>query len=462
MIFFWLGTSVRAHGTIVSPPAYATGVWNPTPPQPNCAGLSCYFMTNYTFVLGSPTMPADSDFRTYPKTEAEFGADPLASRPWRAPGSAPVFGGCGVFGGNPHGCDGVPKEQGFPPQCDGAGSALGIDMAALESQGTVTTWAAGAHVEVKFGITANHGGGYVYRLCKDDHSEECFQETILDFVGDTQFVEFTNGTRIEFQAKRLSEGTTPPGSVWTMNPIPAYAGLAGSDPSMGTQFEPLHPLSPVGFGPFEDMTVVDVVRLPDDLEPGRYALSWRWDAEQTSQVWLGCSAIQIADDGHGTTKLGRRCGSSLGACGLECSDDTDPTSCIGFIASSSFTIQPSVCLNYTDADSNYTWFDRPDDFGICDADHLCGVGCEGFTDDSTCLIYLNNLVSLGQSRLRCLDTFNGTWINTTLDDPHYNDGARAAPRHAKVTKQVGLDIALGAINSAVAGIHRAVSVASSF
>ena len=36
--------------------------------------------------------------------------------------------------------------------------------------------------------------------------------------------------------------------------------------------------------------------------PGRYALSWRWDCEQTSQVWAHCSAIDIklpSSESHG-------------------------------------------------------------------------------------------------------------------------------------------------------------------
>jgi len=29
------------------------------------------------------------------------------------------------------------------------------------------------------------------------------------------------------------------------------------------------------------------------LEPGRWVLGWRWDAEQTSQVWNACSDITV-------------------------------------------------------------------------------------------------------------------------------------------------------------------------
>ena len=40
--------------------------------------------------------------------------------------------------------------------------------------------------KVAWGIAANHGGGYQYRLCPADAdpTEECFQKTPLDFVGE--------------------------------------------------------------------------------------------------------------------------------------------------------------------------------------------------------------------------------------------------------------------------------------
>ena len=82
--------------------------------------------------------------------------------------------------------------------------------------------------EVAWGIVANHGGGYSYRLCRvenldvvDSISEECFQEIPLQFVGDTQWIQYgenvTNRTAIK--AVRTSEGTFPPGSEWTRVPF---------------------------------------------------------------------------------------------------------------------------------------------------------------------------------------------------------------------------------------------------
>jgi hypothetical protein len=39
--------------------------------------------------------------------------------------------------------------------------------------------------------------------------------------------------------------------------------------------------------------IVDRVRIPADLAPGPYLLSWRWDSEQTNQIWQNCADITV-------------------------------------------------------------------------------------------------------------------------------------------------------------------------
>jgi hypothetical protein len=41
------------------------------------------------------------------------------------------------------------------------------------------------------------------------------------------------------------------------------------------------------------INIVDRVIVPEDLEPGDYVLSWRWDAEQTNQVWQNCGDVTV-------------------------------------------------------------------------------------------------------------------------------------------------------------------------
>ncbi len=40
--------------------------------------------------------------------------------------------------------------------------------------------------------------------------------------------------------------------------------------------------------------IMDKVRVPADTPPGEYVLGWRWDCEQTAQVWQSCADITIA------------------------------------------------------------------------------------------------------------------------------------------------------------------------
>ena len=59
-----------------------------------------------------------------------------------------------------------------------------------------------------------------------------------------------------------------------------------------------------GRGPFT-VSLTDEVRVPAGLAPGHYVLSWRWDAEQTKQVWSHCSdvVVQAAAAGQGAVAV---------------------------------------------------------------------------------------------------------------------------------------------------------------
>lgn len=49
-----------------------------------------------------------------------------------------------------------------------------------------------------------------------------------------------------------------------------------------------------------DFGIVDKVKVPD-VPPGDYVISFRWDSEQTPQVWNSCADVKIVADGK-TTK----------------------------------------------------------------------------------------------------------------------------------------------------------------
>merc|ERR1712181_195741 len=147
----------------------------------------------------------------------------------------------------------------------------------------VTEWLAGSQQEVKWTVNANHAGGYSYRLCKMNHAgikhltEECFQEMPLKFAGEHQWVVYNEDSshrRNEILANRTTEGTFPPGSMWTANPLLPPKEEGGSN----------------GRGRGD---VIDYVEVPADLEPGEYVLSFRWDCKCTRQVWAACSNILV-------------------------------------------------------------------------------------------------------------------------------------------------------------------------
>jgi len=113
-------------------------------------------------------------------------------------------------------------------------------------------------------------------------------------------------TRRYFVANRTTVGTYPPGSEWTKNPVTNCAGFYGgafdSEPNCpnGFQFAPhLDGLWGEGTSYFHNpefifpWTIMDEVMVPENIEPGDYVLSFRWDCEQTPQVWNACSSIRI-------------------------------------------------------------------------------------------------------------------------------------------------------------------------
>lgn len=226
--------------------------------------------------------------------------------------------------GNP-GCD-----EGYCPPWYGTqvGEAGSKHPKLLEQ----TVWIAGSEAEVGWAVAANHGGGYSYRLCPagQELTEKCFQSTPLDFVGNTQWIQFDAydpETRAAITAHTVSEGTTPAGSQWRKNPIPAQknaiTGFGGYSDGGAEQFEPQIPgfyglgqgncfgLAAAGNASavaacvdvqaehglrISQAGIIDKVRVPD-VPPGDYVLSFRWDCEATPQVWNSCADIKIKSVG---------------------------------------------------------------------------------------------------------------------------------------------------------------------
>eukprot|EP00937_MAST-01D_sp_MAST-1D-sp2_P006735 g6735.t1 len=260
-------------------------------------------------IPGPPTLNA-SKWRTVNVDVSSGPGDWTRIMPWRSPGAAPVLGsGCGVAGG------GVVwnANGGWPAR----GMAQGADPLATLPKGTPTVWPLGSNQTVAFGIWANHGGGYSYRLCKNEPgqvTEQCFQRTPLAFAGETTMLRHINGSEVEIPRVMVDQGTTPAGSQWARVPFPECKATPCTDSpqecckthGLGDICDELAYPEPIpnthGFGHnndtrvedgFHDYSIVDQVAVPAGLEPGEYLMSWRWDCEQTTQIWQNCADVLI-------------------------------------------------------------------------------------------------------------------------------------------------------------------------
>ena len=306
---------------------------SPPPGEEPVIGCVSQWYTNFTFIPGNATVPDCSELITFQKLCRS--RDPLERaacasmrrNPWRAPGSASVASPCGIDGGNPDGCPaGNPGDSG----CGAGGHGHGKDGRHLLGNSAPPLWKAGSVVEVAFGVTRNHGGGYQYRLCRYNGgapgmTEECFQQTPLAFSGDVQWLQFddNSSSRTAITAVRTSNGTHPPHSTWTRNPIPACGSIDGGAVTEnarpaghcdgGAQFPPPAPgvfgfyaatpyeqrAEPWGRRAITHYSIVDTVKIPDGLGDGcpswgcDYILSFRMDSEQTPEVWTNCADVKI-------------------------------------------------------------------------------------------------------------------------------------------------------------------------
>ena len=109
-------------------------------------------------------------------------------------------------------------------------------------------------------------------------TEECFQQGHLKFYGSDTWLLLLSKTKavevlatIKQPARRTTEGTTPQGSEWATFVVPNDEEFLPED----------------GWG------IKDLVQVPESLEAGRYVLSFRWDTQNTPQVWNTCANIEI-------------------------------------------------------------------------------------------------------------------------------------------------------------------------
>lgn len=250
-----------------------------------------------------------------------------AVNPWRAPGTAGrgnlAFNPCGISSGS---------LAPFPDPA-ATGTTQGMNGTDLPATADAAVWKRGSVKDVEWGLYANHAGGYAYRLCKKGPNggitESACQEGHLDFATDTTTIKYYDGSRSPFQipATTVSNGTFPAGSQWRKNPVPmcncdigtsCYAGKGKAStyapysethlrPGQTAERCPTGVMFPTkwddghGSGSYGEkgvegsfpFTFQDQVKVPADMSTGAYVLSWRWDCEQTPQVWNSCADIKV-------------------------------------------------------------------------------------------------------------------------------------------------------------------------
>jgi len=257
--------------------------YDPHHSDPDCM---VYWFSNHVEHPGHATLP---DELSQPETTCIHQAgyhDDDKKFPWNRPGTAPSYGPCGTLGANPFGCDG--DGEGKFGDCCGHNCdsfAFGENAETYDwPHAPVTEWRAGSYQEVAWYVSANHAGGYSYRIAKlpkggiSHLTEEDFQENVLDFVGEDQWVQYAKdrktGHRTKLRALQTTEGTFPSGSMWRANPMVPSGEEHGS--------------SDYGHG-----HIIDNVIIPEDLEPGDYVVSFRWDCKCSPQVWGSCANVKI-------------------------------------------------------------------------------------------------------------------------------------------------------------------------
>jgi len=196
---------------------------------------------------------------------------------------------------NPHDYDAVPE-----------GYKVGDKGSEVLPEQEPTLWQAGDTAWVGWGLSAQHAGGYSYRLCPKDSdiTEECFQSNVLTFASENSTIHFNDGSQDD---KKIMTRTyvAPDGAQWRTNPVPACIKSASQYPIHGSP-TPDCPIGTVFQAGFDEFTqgflvpggknrwsVMDEINVPN--KPGSYLLSWRWDCESADQVWTSCADIEIRD-----------------------------------------------------------------------------------------------------------------------------------------------------------------------
>jgi hypothetical protein len=149
-----------------------------------------------------------------------------------------------------------------------------------------------------------------------------------------------------------------------------------------------------GDGPY-NVSIADTVVVPAHLAPGRYTLSWRWDArsgpcfaspfvshalrwdaEQSKQVWAHCSDVVVVASGDSSTESSASDGED-GARSPSVYEQNKPTRhvCIGDSIGLD-TLECDAWVDLYDALGGPHWYDPADGPDACPGLRLNPCGCQ--------------------------------------------------------------------------------------
>merc|ERR1712066_329476 len=120
-------------------------------------------------------------------------------------------------------------------------------------------------------------------------------------MGGQQGFVWADGSEFWFNGTYVTEGTVPEGSKWAMNPIPrndtrqtgeSFPPRCEEIPNCGSTEVNSKCRCSGMWGPY-DLLIVDILQIPASLSPGKYVLGWRWDCEESTQIWSSCSDVII-------------------------------------------------------------------------------------------------------------------------------------------------------------------------
>lgn len=261
-----LVNSVFGHGTMNIPASNRNHDGTKGTARLGCYGHGCYWFQQSCYIgctkcyNGNTQGTRPASCQKMVNTNKKV-ANP--TYPWGAPGHAPIMDVCGYGGvAIPQGT-GTRKGSFLPPK-------------------TPVKWQAGFKAEVAWSVYSDHFGGYQYRVCPTDdfqpntktteQMEACFENNVLEFVTNNHEIRpITGGGKgTTIPAVDITTGVKPANKAWRTNPI-----------TSGSTY----------YKTYTNWLIVDEVWTPK--WPGTYVLQWRWDCDQTSQVWTNCADITV-------------------------------------------------------------------------------------------------------------------------------------------------------------------------